>query len=106
MADKLQKDELISVRWADIETNASWNTPEEINEAKAPEAVTSGFFHHIKDGNFIIKPTVAESKEADYTIIPIGCIRHIKLLQVNEGYIVEVKKIRGKYNIYVRKSNV
>lgn len=103
-ADKLQQDELIVVVWSDIKSVANWNTPEEIDTAKCPECKTAGFFHHIKDGDLIIKPTVAEDKEADYAVIPIGCIKRIWLQAINKEYKPEIKKIKGKYNIYVRKN--
>lgn len=101
---KLEADEIIAIVWNDIESNAGWSTKEELDKSKSAECKTVGFFHHIKDSDLVVKHSIAYNGDSDFTTIPVGCIQRIRLLKLNDEYNAEIKKIKGKYNIYIRKN--
>ncbi len=81
---KLDTDSAIAVVWNDIKSDCSWNTPEQLKNTKPSEVKTLGFFDHADKKNLVVKHSLADDGQADFTIIPIGCITRIRKLQIKE----------------------
>jgi hypothetical protein len=81
---KLEFNEVICIVWRDIHTNAGWANREDLNKAECPTVKALGFFDGVRDDSIILKHNLQEKyDEADYTIIPAGCIVRIRRLKVS-----------------------
>lgn len=76
---KLKPNELVEITWQDSETRPGWTVPADLDRVEPPTVRTSGYYHGCKRVKgkvkwVIVKHSIAEDGEADYTVIPFGCV--------------------------------
>ena len=76
---KIAKDTLVEIQWLDTSTTAEWTSPEDMDKATPVVVKSVGYYHGCKRiGKKVrwvtIKHNLCSDGNADFTVIPFGCV--------------------------------
>ncbi len=80
-AKKFPKFTTLLVKWDDITSDAKWHDAKALAKVKTTLVKTVGFFIDNKKHKLKLSHSVTEDGDADYTVIPWGCVRSVKELK-------------------------
>lgn len=75
----------LMVSWEDITSDSAWHDKDGIRKARPTLVKTLGFFLGNKKGVLKLGHSISEDGDSDYTVIPWGCIKEIKELELSNG---------------------
>jgi hypothetical protein len=76
-AKKFSKFTILLVEWEDITSDAKWHNTQELDGAKTTTVKSVRFFIDNKKHRLKISRSITEDGDADYTVIPWGCVRKV-----------------------------
>jgi len=82
---KLKPGTIVEVQWYDTESDPSWRHKEEIDKIEPPVCKTVGYYHGCRRERhkvmWIILNHSVHNGQADYMIIPFGCVKRIQKIE-------------------------
>lgn len=87
---KLEKDDIVWIRWIDTKSVACWCSLEQIYDITPAIVFSVGIYDGIRNDGIIIRQHLRDDGHATPTIIPVGCV-------IGGGTLM-----RGKHEIAVK----
>ena len=79
-AKKFTKFTMLLVEWEDTTSDSKWYDMKVLDKIKPVTVKTVGFFIDNKKHRLKLSHNITADGDADYTVIPWGCIRKVKEL--------------------------
>ena len=79
---KFNKYTKLLVTWEDIKSNSSWTDSVGVADARTAIVTTLGFYLCTQKRALKVAHSVADDNDSDLTVIPWGCVKDIKELEI------------------------
>lgn len=92
-AKKFPKFTKMLVLWEDTVADPGWHDKQGLDKASTMSVQSLGFFLSNKKHALKLAHSITDDTESDYLIIPWGCIRSIKLVEIKDTGVKDGSRV-------------